>query len=185
MTTQPPNGIAKRFHGERFRKFMPEHRHLLERISDNEPISRNAAELGEVESTRWDRVADRMAAIGGSWGFILGFIAVLIGWIVVNTNLLPQWNAAFDPYPYIFLNLMMSMVAALQAPVILMSQNRQASKDRIAARNDYEVNLKAELEIMALHEKLDALRIDHLEMIVQSQSEMLELLKGQKPAAGT
>jgi uncharacterized membrane protein len=179
MKRTPQNIIAKRFLGPRFLKLEPEHRLLLERISGNEPISRNTAELVEVSSTRWERIADRMAAIGGSWGFIFGFLGVLVGWIVLNTDVLPQWNVEFDPYPYIFLNLMLSMVAALQAPVILMSQNRQATKDRIAARNDYEINLKAELEIMALHEKLDALRIEHLETIVKRQSEMMDMLRGQ------
>ena len=108
------------------------------------------------------RVADQIARIGGSWTFIIGFILFLILWTAGNAWLLTQ--NAFDPYPFIFLNLVLSMVAALQAPVIMMSQNRQAERDRIAAAHDYEVNLKAEIEIMALHEKLDELR--HQEIIL-------------------
>jgi uncharacterized membrane protein len=105
----------------------------------------------------WDQLADRVASVGGSWGFIFGFCGLLLGWMALNALILAPVNHAFDPYPFIFLNLILSMVAALQAPVIMMSQNRQAAKDRLAAANDYEVNLHAELEIMRLHEKLDAL----------------------------
>ena len=88
--------------------------------------------------------------------------------------MLAHFGKAFDPYPYIFLNLMLSLVAALQAPVIMMSQNRQAEKDRLAASHDYEVNLRAELEIMRLHEKIDALRIEHLEALTRAQAAMIE-----------
>lgn len=98
------------------------------------------------------RLADRVAALGGSWTFISLFGAVLFLWIALNWFLLLRLNSTFDPYPYILLNLVLSMLAAIQAPVILMSQNRQAHRDRLDAEHDYEVNLKAELEIMALHE---------------------------------
>jgi len=103
-----------------------------------------------------ERLADRVAAIGGSWRFIIGFGIFLFAWALVNTLLLGV--RAFDPFPFIFLNLMLSMLAAVQAPVIMMSQNRQAAIDRKAAEHDYVVNLRAELEIMLLHDKLDALR---------------------------
>ncbi|PYF10254.1 putative membrane protein [Rhodobacter viridis] len=106
------------------------------------------------------RVADRVAAFGGSWSFIGLFALVLVGWVVLNTVILAT---AVDPYPFVFLNLILSMLAAVQAPVIMMSQNRQAEKDRLAAAHDYEVNLKAEIEIMRLHEKLDDLRMVALE----------------------
>jgi uncharacterized membrane protein len=95
---------------------------------------------------------------------------------VLNTILLARYGMAFDVYPYIFLNLLLSMVAALQAPVILMSQNRQAERDRVAAGLDYEVNLKAEIEIMALHEKLDQIRIGHLEQMLTEQQTQLQLI---------
>ena len=99
-----------------------------------------------------------MAKFGGSWAFIMLFAAVLVCWVVLNSYILINYNKAFDPYPYILLNLFLSMLASIQAPVILMSQNRQGEKDRLNAEHDYEVNLKAELEIMLLHEKVDLLR---------------------------
>jgi len=139
------------------------HRHVTPDI--NQAIQEN--------ETTGERVADRVARFGGSWTFILLFVAFLVGWILLNTLLLSHLGTGFDLYPFIFLNLMLSMVAALQAPIILMSQNRQASRDRIAAALDYEVNLKAELEIMALHEKLDALRIDHLEQMLDEQQRQI------------
>ena len=100
-----------------------------------------------------ERVADAIARVGGSWTFIIGFLAFLFVWTVANTILLTK--DAFDPYPFIFLNLVLSMLAALQAPIIMMSQNRQAARDRFEATKDYEVNLKAEIELMALHHKID------------------------------
>ncbi len=116
------------------------------------------------------RIADKVATFGGSWTFILSFCSFLIIWILVNV----YWfhNQGFDPYPYILLNLILSCIAALQAPVIMMSQNRQEEKDRIRAKNDYMINLKSELEIRMLHEK-----IDHL--IMHQQEELLEIQKVQ------
>jgi uncharacterized membrane protein len=114
------------------------------------------------------RVADKVASFGGSWIFILSFIAIILIWVVANVVYLN--NRGFDPYPFIFLNLVLSCVAALQAPVILMSQNRQDEKDRDRAKKDYMVNLKSELEIRVLHEK-----IDHL--VLHQHKEIVELLK--------
>lgn len=108
-------------------------------------------------------------------------MVALVAWVGLNTLVLIYFGPALDPYPFIFLNLILSMIAALQAPIILMSQNRQAARDRISAGLDYEINLKAELEIMALHEKLDALRIDRLEMLLRSQGELLEQLVQFRP----
>lgn len=99
------------------------------------------------------RLSDSIARIGGSWSFIIGFMVFLVLWAVVNTVVLT--TRAFDPYPFVFLNLILSMLAAIQAPIIMMSQNRQATRDRFQAENDYEVNLKAELEVLSLHEKID------------------------------
>jgi uncharacterized membrane protein len=126
--------------------------------------------------TAGDRIADRVARFGGSWTFILLFVATLIVWVALNGVLMANRARAFDPYPFVFLNLILSMVAALQAPIILMSQNRQANRDRVAAALDYDVNLKAEVEIMAVHEKLDGLRIDRLHALVEKQHAMLEEL---------
>jgi len=105
--------------------------------------------------TYGERLADRVAAIGGSWRFIIGFSLFLVAWAILNTLVLARH--AFDPFPFIFLNLMLSMLAALQAPIIMMSQNRQAAKDRLEARLDYETNLRSEAQIASLHDKIDLL----------------------------
>ena len=128
-------------------------------------LSRDTSQAYAGDQSFGDRVADTIARVGGSWMFIIGFIAFLILWTAANAFLLA--TNAFDPYPFIFLNLVLSMIAALQAPVIMMSQNRQAERDRIDAGHDYEVNLKAEIEIMALHEKLDELR--HREIVAMHE----------------
>ncbi len=128
---------------------------VLRRIAARAAISRNVNETFHERLTYGQRVADRVATFGGSWTFIFLFAGVIIAWVAVNGWLVTQPK---DPYPFVFLNLILSMLAAVQAPVIMMSQNRQAAKDRAIAAHDYEVNLKAELEIMSLHEKLDDLR---------------------------
>ncbi len=129
---------------------------VLQSTIERKAIARNAVDAYASQRSFGDRVADGIARFGGSWAFILGFIAFLVVWTTANVWLLGR--EAFDPYPFIFLNLVLSMIAALQAPVIMMSQNRQSQRDRIDAAHDYAVNLKAEIEIMALHEKLDELR---------------------------
>lgn len=134
---------------------MLEHR-VLESAIERRAISKDASSAYALHLSFGDRVADAFARFGGSWTFILSFVGFLALWAVGNAWLLGR--EAFDPYPFIFLNLLLSMLAALQAPLIMMSQNRQAQRDRIDAGHDYEVNLKAEIEIMALHEKLDELR---------------------------
>ena len=123
-----------------------------------------------IKPTFGQRVADKVATFGGSWTFIISFTVFILIWISVNVYWLA--NKGFDPYPFILLNLILSCLAALQAPVIMMSQNRQEEKDRERARNDYMINLKAELEIRVLHEKLD-----HL--LMQQQPELLEMQKVQ------
>src|SRR5207248_5663226 len=128
------------------------------------------------ERTFGQRLADKIATFGGSWTFIIIFGAILLIWIALNSFLLLYRTGPFDPYPYILLNLFLSMLAALQAPVIMMSQNRQAAKDRMDAAHDYEVNLKAELEILALHEKLDALREQQWSELIFMQQEQIKLL---------
>ena len=124
-----------------------------------------------------DRLADKVAAVGGSWGFIIAFTIFLLGWATLNTLVLA--GKAFDPFPFIFLNLMLSMIAALQAPIIMMSQNRQAKKDRLQADLDYQVNLKAELQIRSLHLKIDELRASELRDFVEIQREQLTLQRQQ------
>jgi uncharacterized membrane protein len=119
----------------------------------------NANEVLQEQETFGERVADGVAKFGGSWSFIFSFGAVLLSWVIINTILIRNIGKdPFDPYPFILLNLFLSMIAALQAPVIMMSQNRTDAKDRVRSELDYQVNLKAELEIMQLHEKFDRLR---------------------------
>ncbi|MDZ4373223.1 MAG: DUF1003 domain-containing protein [Phenylobacterium sp.] len=124
-----------------------------------------------------EKLSDRVAAIGGSWGFIIGFGVALFLWMAWNV-LTKGFGLSFDPYPFIFLNLMLSTLAAIQAPIIMMSQNRAAQRDRKSAEYDYLVNLRAELEIMHLHDKVDALRETELLNIIRQQAEALTLLKG-------
>jgi uncharacterized membrane protein len=151
--------LARRYLAKEPHSLDAEERNVLQTFEARRPISRDAADIEEAEASFWDKLADRVAAVGGSWGFIFVFLAVLFGWMLLNTGILAHWGEAFDPYPYIFLNLMLSMIAALQAPVIMMSQNRASDRDRVAASHDYEVNLRAELEIMRLHEKIDTLLV--------------------------
>jgi uncharacterized membrane protein len=143
---------------------------VLQSTIEQTAISKDINKTLDSHETFGERVADNIAKFGGSWTFILGFIAFLLLWTFAN-----QWlfgKDAFDPYPFIFLNLVLSMLAALQAPVIMMSQNRQTERDRVDASHDYEVNLKAELEIMALHEKLDELRHSQLLELRNDMAEM-------------
>ena len=149
---------------------------VVDSLSRRLHISRDTNREFEESLTVGQRLADRIAIFGGSWTFILIFLAVLLAWVVLNTAVLGRVGRPFDPYPYIFLNLILSMLAALQAPVIMMSQNRHASKDRVAAGHDYEVNLKAELEILALHRKVDLLRQEQWLELLAMQREQIRLL---------
>jgi uncharacterized membrane protein len=144
----------------------PHERSVIERCVRRLAVSRNVNLDIENTTTFGERLADKVAAVGGSWGFIIGFGLVLFGWMGFNTFVL--LSGAFDPYPYILLNLALSTLASVQAPIILMSQNRAAARDRIVATHDYEVNLKAEIEIAALHEKLDQIRTQELATLIQS-----------------
>lgn len=148
-------------------------RHLTER----KHVSRNTAEVSEDSMTAAQRAADAVARFGGSWSFIFMFGLVLVAWVILNSVILLRYDRAFDPYPYILLNLFLSMLASIQAPIILMSQNRQAEVDRKHAEHDYEVNLKAELEILLLHEKIDALREQQWQELIQLQQQQITLLE--------
>ncbi|GLS21547.1 cyclic nucleotide-binding protein [Labrys miyagiensis] len=168
--------LAKQLLKTGFDQLSDRERRVITGVAKRTQISRDANRAFEEKLTLGDRLADRVATFGGSWTFITIFLAVLVAWILFNSVILAWPVAAFDPYPYIFLNLILSMLAALQAPIIMMSQNRQAARDRVAAGLDYEVNLKAELEIMALHEKLDQIRSQHLAEMLRTQQEQLRLL---------
>ena len=152
-------------------------RSVIKHFIDRARISRNTNQTFDDERTFGQRLADRIAAFGGSWTFIIIFCLFLAAWVILNSYVLLRYDESFDPYPYILLNLCLSMLAALQAPVIMMSQNRQAAKDRLDAAHDYEVNLKAELEITALHEKLDRLSDRFENEFLASQLEQIRLLK--------
>ncbi len=153
-----------------------EEQNVLEDIRTRNLTSQDAADIADERASYGDRLADKVAAIGGSWGFIISFMVVLLAWMVLNTDILGHWHIAFDPYPYIFLNLMLSMLAAIQAPIIMMSQNRQAAVDRLAASIDYEVNLRAELEIMRIQEKLDSEVSERIELLLRQQQSTNEQL---------
>jgi uncharacterized membrane protein len=137
-------------------------------------VARNLNRSFEERMTFGQRMSDGLARIAGSWAFILSFSGVLAIWILINARLLAK---PFDPYPFILLNLVLSTLAALQAPVIMMSQNRQSAKDRLQADHDYEINLKAEAEIAALHLKMDALREEQWQDLLRVQQAQIEMLE--------
>jgi uncharacterized membrane protein len=156
---------------------------VVESLREHEILSSDIAKQFEKKLTFGERLSDRIAAFGGSWTFIIFFSVVLLLWVVTNSFILMA--RAFDPYPYILMNLVLSALAALQAPVIMMSQNRSEARDRARGENDYKINLKAELEIRHLHEKIDHLlrgQYKRLFEIQQIQIELLEELtrKGEK-----
>ena len=165
---------ATRWLGARANGLDPAVGKVLQHAADREALTSDPNRKLDELTTLGGRMADRIAAFGGSWIFISLFGLTLAVWVFLNTGILGR--TAFDPYPYIFLNLMLSMLAAIQAPVILMSQNRQAIKDRQMAAYDYEVNLKAEVEIMALHEKMDTFRTEQLALLIEHQQRSFELL---------
>jgi uncharacterized membrane protein len=151
-------------------------KHVLGHVMRKEPISPDHQKRMDG-LTFGQRVADKVASFGGSWPFIGLFGLFLAIWITTNVVMLLNHRHPFDPYPYILLNLILSMLAAIQAPVIMMSQNRQADHDRTEAANDYEVNLKAELEIMALNQKIDMLREQQWEDLLAIQQEQMKRLE--------
>ena len=168
--------LAEQLLHEDFDLLSPPEQVVINRIADGLHISRNVIEEHQEKLTPGQRLADRVASFGGSWPFIILFLVVLAAWIIMNTLILAEWNHTFDPYPYILLNLVLSMLAAIQAPVIMMSQNRHSEKDRIDAAHDYEVNLKAELEIMSLHQKLDMLRQEQWSELLAVQQDQIGIL---------
>lgn len=153
-----PEELAEELLGRKLEELDPEDRRVLDRLAAGTLVGPDADELAAMHASHADRIADKVAAVGGSWGFIIAFAVVLFTWMLLNSSVLQMLGIKpFDAYPYIFLNLMLSMLAAIQAPVIMMSQNRQADKDRITARHDYEVNLRTQLEIIRLHRRFDHL----------------------------
>lgn len=169
--------LAKDLLGCAYDGLTPVQRSVIDLIATEAPTGVDP-KLRHEDRRPSERLADQVAAIGGSWAFIIGFGVTLALWMAWNV-LARGFDLAFDPYPFIFLNLMLSMLAAIQAPIIMMSQNRAAQRDRQAAEHDYIVNLRAELEIMHLHDKVDALRHRELLGIIKRQNESLRILREQ------
>lgn len=148
---------------------------VMDSIERESLLSENINDTFQEKLTLGDRIADEVAEFAGSRKFILSFSAFLVLWMFVNTVLLFQ--NIFDPYPFILLNLILSTIAAFQWPVIMMSQNRQETRDRLRAENDYKINLKAEVEIRNLHEKIDHLLIKKWENLIEIQQIQLEIMQ--------
>ena len=177
--TRKPDDIAHKFLGVSFVALDEHAKKVARHVAQRKHIARNLTnEFDAATPSRGQRAADAVALFGGSWTFVGLFAAAMLIWVGLNAVLLFSAGGTFDPYPYILLNLFLSMLAAIQAPIILMSQNRQSAKDRVTAEHDYEVNLKAELEIMLLHEKIDALRETQWAELLEMQAKQLTLLTG-------
>ncbi len=159
-----PQALAEELLGRPYDELDADEQRALARVMSND-IELDPDELDVVKAKFGDRAADRVAAVGGSWGFIIVFSVVLVTWMLINGPLAKSLGLVWDAYPFIFLNLMLSMIAALQAPIIMMSQNRQGKKDRISNRHDYEVNLRTTVEILRLHRKIDRLfnKLGHIQ----------------------
>lgn len=166
---------ARKFLQGEIEKLPADGRAVIERFINRGQVSRNIALEFAAGLTFGERLSDKVAAVGGSWTFILSFLLALVVWIAFNSFVLAR--EAFDPYPYILLNLVLSCVAAIQEPIIMMSQNRQGAADRLGARHDYEVNVKSELEVMQLHEKIDELRERDWTKLVELQNHQIGLLQ--------
>lgn len=150
------------------------HKIVKETLKSEQLIINNLLHPPSEPLTRGQKISDSVAKFGGSWKFIISFGIVLTLWIVFNSLVLAGYQ--FDPYPFILMNLILSCIAALQAPIIMMSQNRQEEKDRIRSENDYLINLKAELEIRSLHQKMDLLLEEQIKVLTESQAKQFELL---------
>jgi len=148
---------------------------VIDSIHQSDLLSKNINVSFTERLSAGAKISDKVAQFGGSWKFIITFFVILIFWIILNSIVLLNKN--FDPYPFILLNLILSCIAAIQAPIIMMSQNRQESKDRIRSENDYKVNLKAEIEIRTLHEKMDHLLLDQWSRMMQIQQVQLDMLE--------
>jgi uncharacterized membrane protein len=165
---------AKKFLAKELEKLSEDERSIVERFIHRGRVARNVAQEFEEHLTLGQRIADRVAETMGSWTFIIIQSTILLAWIVLNVA---AYMNHWDPYPFILLNLGLSFQAAYAAPIIMMSQNRQAEKDRMQTKNDYEVDMKAELEIMQLHEKFNELRDNYWAELVQMQQRQIEMLE--------
>ena len=165
---------ARKFLAKELEKLTEQERAVVARFINRGRAARNVASEFEAHLTAGQRIADRFAAVMGSWTFIIIQSLVLTFWVALNvTAYVRRW----DPYPFILLNLMLSFQAAYAAPIIMMSQNRQAEKDRLQTKNDYEIDMKAEMEIMQLHEKLNELRDFYWADLVRMQQQQIAMLE--------
>ncbi|RDJ22962.1 DUF1003 domain-containing protein [Bosea caraganae] len=162
--------ILREEHGE----YSDLDREVVESIARQDTIAANVEEDFDEKRTLGEHLSDGLASFGGSWAFLISFGCVIFVWMVINVL---QGTGAFDPYPFILLNLVLSCIAAIQAPIIMMSQKRQEQKDRLRSSNDYQVNLKAELEIRHLHEKIDHLITKQWQRLAEIQQVQLEILQ--------
>ena len=174
MTGQAEH-LAQTFLRREWAKLTAREKKVIESLINRSNVSRNINRDLDDGRTFGEKVADKVAAFGGSWTFIGIFGGILFVWVIINSLVL--MSRAFDPYPYILLNLFLSMLAAIQAPIIMMSQNRQTTRDRLDAAHDYEVNLKCELEIRDLHEKLDELRNHKWLDLIEMQQQQIRILE--------
>lgn len=152
------------------------HQIVQQSIAEEKLIVENLLHPPKEILSRGQGISDKVASFGGSWKFIISFAVILTAWVLFNTTA-PRKNE-FDPYPFILMNLVLSAIAALQAPIIMMSQNRKEEKDRQRSENDYLINLKAELEVRSLHQKVDLLLEEQIKVLMDSQAKQLEILKG-------
>lgn len=148
---------------------------VLKAIKENSILSENIQDDKESQLTFGEKISDKIAGFGGSWTFIISFFTFILGWIFINIWILK--HRSFDPYPFILLNLILSCIAAIQAPIIMMSQNRQEQKDRMRAEHDYKINLKAELEIKLLSEKIDHLLVHQSKKLLEIQQVQADYLE--------
>ena len=169
--------IASELLGRSYAELDQRAQKVARHVAERRHIARNLSQDAGPVPSRGQVAADAVARFGGSWTFVGLFGLTLLAWVALNAVLLALQGGTFDPYPYILLNLFLSMLASIQAPIILMSQNRQSEKDRISAEHDYEVNLKAELEIMLLHEKIDRLQDAQWRELLALQTRQLDLLE--------
>ena len=170
-----PEALAEELLGRPYHELDAEEQRVLHRVMSS-TVELDHDEIVAAHATFGDRLADRVAAVGGSWGFICAFVTLMAGWMLLNGPLAFVFGYKWDEYPFILLNLALSTLAALQAPVILMSQNRQAHKDRISNRHDYEVNLRTTVEILLLHRKIDKVfnKLGQMEQSVEEVAEAAE-----------
>ena len=165
---------ARKFLAKELEKLSEQERDIVQRFLSKGRVARNVAKEFEEHLTLGQRISDGVAEMMGSWRFIIIQSSLLAGWVVLNIS---AYIGHWDPYPFILLNLALSFQAAYAAPIIMMSQNRQSEKDRLQSKNDYEVDMKAEMEIMQLHEKFNELRDSYWADLVRMQQQQIEMLE--------